>query len=75
MLNFCIFLCITEGGCFTFVSLLLPNIKAFWFLIAESEFKAELPWSSKNDGEKRHEAEFKRRILDLSKVRKRGNVS
>ncbi|KAG0584538.1 hypothetical protein KC19_3G216500 [Ceratodon purpureus] len=35
--------------------------------IHESEFQAEFPWSAKNDGEKRHESEFKRRILDLSK--------
>lgn len=31
-------------------------------------FGADLPWAAKNDSEKRHEAEFKRRILDLSKV-------
>lgn len=30
-------------------------------------FNAEYPWSAKNDNERRHEAEFKRRILDLSK--------
>ena len=52
---------------------LCVKIEAFWFLFAESEFQAEFPWSAKNDGEKRHESEFKRRILDLSKVSKRGS--
>lgn len=37
-------------------------------LLTDVENKAELPWAAKNESEKRHEAEFKRRILDLSKV-------
>lgn len=35
--------------------------------IHETEFRTEYTWSAKNDNEKRHEAEFKRRILGLSK--------
>jgi Rab3 GTPase-activating protein catalytic subunit len=33
----------------------------------DAEFNAEFPWSAKNDNERRYEAEFKRRIMDLSK--------
>lgn len=53
----------------------LWKIEAFWFMITDSEFKAEFPWSAKNDSERRHEAEFRRRILDLSKVSKNGYTS
>lgn len=37
-------------------------------LDVDSAFGTDLPWTAKNDSEKRHEAEFKKRILDLSKV-------
>ena len=46
------------------------KIIAFWLLIIETDFKIAFPWSAKNDSEKRHKAEFKRCILDLSNVSK-----
>jgi hypothetical protein len=40
-----------------------PNV------IAGGNGRLELPWTPKDESEKPHEAEFKRRILELSKVR------
>jgi hypothetical protein len=38
-------------------------------VIAGGNGRMELPWTPKDESEKPHEAEFKRRILELSKVR------
>ena len=51
------------------------KIIAFCLLITETDFKVMFPWSAKNDSEKWREAEFKRCILDLSKVSKGGIMS
>lgn len=49
-------------------SCLTLEIDAVITLDVDFAFGTDLPWTARNDSEKRHEAEFKRRILDLSKV-------